>query len=240
MLDLAGIRLGQRVLDIAAGTGDQSIEAARRAGPGGQVVATDLSASMLAEAARAALAAGQQNIEMLVVDAQELEVAPESFDAAICRLGLMFFPNRQRALGAIRRALKQNAKFAAVVWSAAEQNPALTLPLQAVEPHLPNSEGPLATRIALSMGEPGLFENALAGAGFRDIAVHAVRADRRSASITEALAGMRSGPAAEMVSLLPESEQAAAWRQIEVGLSAFEGPDGVCIPGELLVGVGTK
>jgi SAM-dependent methyltransferase len=240
MLDLADIKLGQRVLDVAAGTGDQSIEAARRAGPSGHVLATDLSTSMLDAAARTAAAAGVENVETRVSDAQELDVEPGSFDAAICRLGLMFFPDRQRALAAIRRALKPGARFATVVWSTAEKNPALSLALEVVEPHLPSAEGPLTMRIALSMGEPGLLEDVLAAAGFQDIAVHTVAADRRAASVTEALEGMRSGPAAETVNLLPEYERESAWRQIEDRLASFQGPDGVRIPGELLVGVGSN
>lgn len=240
MLDLADIQVGQRVLDVAAGTGDQSIGAARRAGPSGHVLATDLSASMLDVAAKTAAAAGLENMETLVSDAQELDVEPGSFDAAICRLGLMFFPDRQKALSAIRRALKPGARFATVVWSTAEKNPALNLALQVVEPHLPASEGTLMVRIALSMGEPGLLEDVFASAGFRDIAVHALPADRRAASVTEALEGMRSGPAAETVNLLPEGEREAAWRDIGERLAGFQGPDGVRIPGELLVAVGSN
>jgi SAM-dependent methyltransferase len=240
MLDLADIKVGHLVLDVAAGTGDQSIDAARRAGPSGHVLATDLSTSMLHAAAKTAAAAGLENVETLVSDAQELDADPGSFDAAICRLGLMFFPDRQKALAAIRRALKPGARFATVVWSAAEKNPALTLALEVVEPHLPSAVGPLTMRIALSMGEPGLLEDTLATAGFRNIAVHTVQADRRAASVTEALEGMRAGPAAETLNLLPEVERGAAWRQIEDRLASFQGPDGVRIPGELLVGVGSN
>src|SRR2546423_840280 len=116
MLDLAGIQPGHRVLDIAAGTGDTSIEAAKRVGPTGYVLATDLSASMLNVAAKAAADAGLTNLDTQVADATKLDLPPASFDAAICRLGLMFFPDRT-ALGGLRRALKPGARFATIVWS---------------------------------------------------------------------------------------------------------------------------
>ena len=89
MLDLAGIRAGSRVLDIAAGDGDQSIMAARRVGPDGYVLATDLSSNLLAYAASAAEKAGLAHLETRVMDGENLELEDNSFDAVICRSGLM-------------------------------------------------------------------------------------------------------------------------------------------------------
>lgn len=239
MLEVAAVQLGHRVLDVAAGTGDQSIEAARRVGPTGFVLATDLSASMLDTAAKAAEELGFGQVHTQVADAQELDVQAESFDAAICRLGLMFVPDRARALAAIRRALKPTARFAAVVWSSADKNPALTLHLNVVEARIGPETRP-AMRVALSMGAPGMLENALASAGFRHVAVHAVVADRHHASVQAAMDGMRIGPAAETVNMLPECERDGAWQEIAAQVRRFERADGVHIPGELLVGVGTK
>src|SRR6266516_414938 len=85
MLDAAGLRPGLRVLDIAAGTGDQSILAAQKVGPDGSVLATDVSATMLAVAAEAAREAGLANVETRVADASALDVPTGEFDAAICR-----------------------------------------------------------------------------------------------------------------------------------------------------------
>ena len=93
MLDLANLRSGHRVLDVAAGTGDQTLMAARRVGPGGYVLATDISASMLQLAAEAAQGAGLTNVETRVMDAENLDLEPDSFDAVICRMGLMLMPN---------------------------------------------------------------------------------------------------------------------------------------------------
>lgn len=239
MLDMVALRPGHRVLDVAAGTGDQSIEAARRVGPTGYVLATDLSASMVAMAAKAAAEAGLRNIETRAVDAQHLEVEPGSFDAAICRAGLMFIPDRQKALERIRHALKHGGRFAAVVWSSEEKNPAVMLPLSAVEPRL-GADTPPLMRIGLSMGEPGVLEDALTAAGFQEVTVQAVAADRHASSVAEALADMRNGPASTTVNQLPEAEREAAWQEIAARLRGFQGPDGVHIPGELLVGVGTS
>ena len=85
MLDLADLQPGGRVLDVAAGTGDQTVLAAQRVGPTGYVLATDLAATMLEIAAQAARDAGLTNVETRVMDAQQLDLAPDSFDAAISR-----------------------------------------------------------------------------------------------------------------------------------------------------------
>ncbi len=237
MLDLAGVKPGSRVLDVAAGTGDQSIDAAMRVGPTGYVLATDLSAGMLKAAAEAAREAGLTNVETRVADCQELDLEPESFDAAICRFGLMFFPDRHKALGCVRRALKPAGKFAAIVWAAAEKNPWLSIPTRMVEQH----GGTGATvSIAWSMGKPGLLENELASGGFRDIAVRPAPVNLRFGSLDEATEALKSAPAAEAIAQLPEDEQARVWPEIQAALRLFEGPNGYRIPGEALVGVGIK
>jgi ubiquinone/menaquinone biosynthesis C-methylase UbiE len=93
MLDLANLRAGHRVLDVASGTGEQTILAARRVGPTGYVLATDISTSMLNLAAETIRDAGLTNVETRLMDAANLDFEADSFDAAICRQGLMFFPN---------------------------------------------------------------------------------------------------------------------------------------------------
>jgi len=193
MLDLAGVKSGYRVLDVAAGTGDQSIEAALRVGPAGQVLATDLSPNMLKAAAEAAHEAGLANVATYVSDCQELDLEPDSFDAAICRMGLMFFPDRQKALGCIRRILKPQAKLSAVVWSTPERNPWLQMPTQIVAQH----GGATATvRIGFSLAEPGLLERELTSAGFHDASVQAVPSNRHFDSFNAAIESLKATPAA--------------------------------------------
>ena len=94
MLDLAGVQAGSRVLDVAAGTGESALMAAARVGSKGHVVAADVSASMLNVAAEAARQAGLTNVETRVMNAENLELDTDSFDAVICRDALMLFPLR--------------------------------------------------------------------------------------------------------------------------------------------------
>ena len=93
MLDLAGVQAGSRVFDVAAGTGESTLMAAARVGPTGYVLAADVSASMLNVAAEAARKEGITNVETRVMNAENLELDTDSFDAVICRIALMLFPN---------------------------------------------------------------------------------------------------------------------------------------------------
>src|SRR5688572_6478209 len=120
MLDMAGIGPGQQVLDVAAGAGDQTLQAAERVGSGGYVLATDISSNILAFAAENARRAGHRNVETTTMDGEDLDVPEETFDAVISRVGLIYFPDRQKALAGMRRALKPGGRVAAIVYSTPE------------------------------------------------------------------------------------------------------------------------
>jgi ubiquinone/menaquinone biosynthesis C-methylase UbiE len=105
MLDLAGVKTGSSVLDVGAGAGDFALTAARRVHPTGHVLATDISASMLEIAAESAAHEALTNISTRVADAQHLDLASDSFDAAISRNCLMLIPDYRLALTEIRRVL---------------------------------------------------------------------------------------------------------------------------------------
>jgi SAM-dependent methyltransferase len=98
MLDAAGVTTGSSVLDVAAGAGGQSLAAARRVGPAGQVLATDVSPATLGHAAAAAATAGLTTVRTRELDGERLDVDPGAFDAVVCRLGLIYFPDQSGAL----------------------------------------------------------------------------------------------------------------------------------------------
>ena len=242
MLDLGNLQVGDRVLELAAGMGELAVMTARRVGPSGFVLATDISTSMLNLAAEAAREAGLTNVETRVMEAESLDVAPNSFNAALCRSALMLFPDPAKALAGVYRALKPTGKFAVSVWSTAEKNPFHGLPLAIV--------ARLAKIPVPSPGQSGMF--ALAGegvleecyrkAGFRAVAVHAVPVPRHFPSVVEAVSAIKdSFPRLQtLLNKLSDAERALAWSEIEQQLSRFDGPDGFNAPGEWLVGVGTK
>jgi len=242
MLDLANVRVGSRVLDVAAGTGEQTLMAAGRVGPSGYVLATDLSASMLSLAAGAARKAGFTNVETRVMDADSLDLDPDSFDAVICRLGLMLCRNRAKALTEMRRVVKPRGKVAVFVFSALEKNPYYEIPIAIVR-RLGNIPPPAAEQPWMfDLGGPGVLEDTFVRAGFADLSVHAVSIQRRFPSAADAIQSMRSSAVhlRELMSRLNDADRELAWTKIERQFLRFESPGGFEAPGEVLIGVGTK
>jgi len=243
MLEGAGLQPGMRVLDVAAGTGDSTLLAARIVGPSGSVLATDIAASMLEAAAQAAREAGLDNIDTHVADASALDLPAESFDAAICRFGLMFMPDLAAALTHVRATLKSGARFAALVWSTETKNPYIGLQLEIVREmgRMPSPPPTLARTVALS--EPGKLADALSAAGFADVQVTAVPTPRNFESVEDAMAAMRSTSPAhgELDRNMSDAERAAYPAELARRLAAYLQADGRCVlPGEALLGVGTK
>jgi ubiquinone/menaquinone biosynthesis C-methylase UbiE len=235
MLDLANLQSGNRVLDVAAGTGEQTLLAARRVGPTGYVLATDLSPSMLNVAAEAARKVGLTNIETRIMDAENLDVRSESFDAVICRLGLMLFSNPPKALRGIYKALKPGGKVAALVFSTAEKNPFQAIPLGVVR-RMGAAVLPMFT-----LGEPGVLENAFTEAGFTDVSVQAMTVQRRFPSISDLMRILRDVLfLREPMAKLRDTDREQAWTEIEQQLRRFQTPNGLELSGEFLIGVGTK
>lgn len=243
MLDMAEAGPGDRVLDVAAGAGGQSLAAARRVGPTGRVLATDISENILVHAAAAARAAGLANVETRVMDGEDLDAVEEqSYDAAVSRVGLIYFPDQGAALAGIRRALRPGGTFSAVVYSTADRNGFFSVPVGIIRRRaglgapLPGQPGPF------SLGGSGVVEQALEAAGFRAARTRVVPSPVRMASADECLRFEREsfGALHQMLSGLDEEAREAAWDEVGEALGAFEGPDGFTGPCEMIVAAGTR
>jgi SAM-dependent methyltransferase len=242
MLDAAKITNGSRVLDVAAGAGGQSLAAARRVGPAGRVLATDISRTILEYAEKSASDAGLTTVTTRELDGERLDVDEASFDAVISRVGLIYFPDQQAALAGMRQALRPGGRLSAVVYSTADRNGFFSVPVGIIRrraqlpPPLPGQPGPF------SLGAPGVAENALATAGFRDVTVEAVPSPLRLASAAECVAFEREsfGALHQMLSGLPQADRDAAWTEINQALAEFEEPDVFVGPCEMLVVSGSR
>ena len=242
MLDLCDVGKGNRVLDVAAGAGDQSLLAAERVGPKGHVLATDISSNILEYAARNARAAGAPQLVTRVVDGENLDVPAESFDAVISRVGLIFFPDQHKALTGMLRALRPGGKLGVIVYSTADKNPFFSIPVSiirrwaALPPPAPGQPGPF------SLGSPGVLEGAFAKAGFIDVRTERVSAPLRLPSASECVRFEREsfGALHAMMSGLDDEKKASVWSEILSRLKEFESTEGFTGPCELIVAVGTR
>jgi SAM-dependent methyltransferase len=243
MFEMARVGPGCRVLDVAAGAGEQSLAAARRVGPGGHVLATDIAPALLAYAERDAQAAGLGDIVATRdVDGEALDLLPAaSFDVAISRVGLIYFPDQQRALAGMKHALKPGGRVAAIVYSTPERNAFFSTPVKIIReraqlpPPLPGQPGPF------SLGGDGVLEALFAKAGLKHIEVRRVPSPVKLPSAAECVRFEREsfGALHQMMAGLSEADRAQVWRDIESALGAFEASGGFVGPCEMLVGVGT-
>ncbi len=238
MLAAAGLKPGDHVLDVAAGTGDQSLLAARIVGPGGSILATDISADMLNIAARVAQQEGLTTIITRVMDAEQLDLQDNAFDAVICRLGLMLIPHHQQALREIRRVLKPSGKLAALVWSAPESNPLFSLPLTILSKYAPGASSHRPNLFALS--DPTVFERELTEAGFYEVRTRALPFQSHYTSLDAFLQSTASRLTAGVIEQFSQQEQQQLLEEVRQALSQFEGSHGFVAPAELLLGVGSK
>ena len=244
MLDLAQLGLGARVLDVGAGTGEPALSAAARVGPTGAVLATDISDNTLAFAGREARARGlsEAAFRTQVMDGEHLSVADASFDVALSRLGLIYFPDRVRGLTEMRRVLVPGGRAVVASYTTPEANGFFSITIRIIRRRVqlpapsPGLPGPF------SLGEQVVMEQAYRQAGFRLSETHVVTAPLRlpSAAVCAQFERESFGALQQMLRGLPEHEQLEAWEEIEQALHQFEVPHGFEAPSELRVGVGTS
>lgn len=242
MLDMARVGPGSRVLDVAAGAGQQTIVAARRVGPAGYVLATDIASSLLEFASADARKDGLANIECRRMDGEQLDVPASSFDAVISRVGLIYFPDQHEALTGMHRALKPGGRIAVMVYSTPDRNAFFSTPVSIIRrranlgPPLPGQPGPF------SLGGHGVLEAAFAKAGFHSIETRTIPAPLKMTRSSECVRFEQEsfGALHQMLSGLDDAGRRAAWDEIERELARFDGPDGFEGPCEMVVGVGVR
>ncbi len=243
MFDMAGIQAGSRVLDVAAGAGGQTLAAARRVGAAGHVLATDLSPTILEFAAGLAREAGLENVETRELDGERLdELEASGFDAVISRVGMIYFPDQQKALAGMKHALRPGGKVAAMVYSTADKNGFFSIPVSiirgraALPPPLAGQPGPF------SLGGEDVLEQAFTRAGLVDVESRVIDAPVRLGTAAECLRFEKEsfGALHQMLSGLNDEEKEAAWAEIETELEKFQSNGGFVGPCELVVAVGTK
>ena len=236
LVDLARIKAGDRVLDIATGNGEPAVTAARIAGAKGLVVAVDQSPGMLAIGRERASALGLGNIDFVEADAETMVLEPRSFDAAVCRWGLMFMPDLTGTVRRIHGALKPGARFATAVWNTGDKVPMIFLAADAVrqiaglKPPPPDALEP--TRLA----DTSILKSALEAAGFAEITIAPMMVTFEFASADQ-FVEFRSelGRAQAMMAKLTPEQRGRVKTALAQAVGKFVGGDGrVRLPNETI------
>ncbi|MDH3685700.1 MAG: class I SAM-dependent methyltransferase [Myxococcales bacterium] len=169
-IDHAGVRTGERVLDVGCGCGQTTLQLAARVGSTGAVRGVDISAPMLARAQERVDAAGAAHVELDNVDAQTTAFDPE-FDLVFSRFGVMFFAEPERAFANLLSALRPGGRLTWVTWQALPRNPWMLVPVSAAAKHLPPMDPPDPEAPGpFALADADRTERLLAAAGFEDIA----------------------------------------------------------------------
>ncbi len=243
MLDMCDVKVGSRVLDVAAGAGEQTLAVAKRIGDTGEVLATDISPVILEFASKAAKLAGMTNVQTQIIDGEDLAaLVSDPFDAVISRVGLIYFPDQQKALKGARHQLRNGGKVAAMVYSTADANPFFSIPVSIIRNRaklpapLPGQPGPF------SLGTRDKLAEVFTQAGLNNVDVETISAPLRVSTAAECLQFEQEsfGALHQMLSGLSPVEQDDAWHEIEAKLKQFESSGQFEGPCEMLVAVGTK
>ena len=228
LVELAGVGIGARVLDIATGNGEPALTAARRVGPGGRVIATDQSVGMLTIARERAAALGVANVEFREIDGESLAIPESDFDAVLCRWGLMFMPDVKSALIGIHQRLRAGGRLATSVWATADKMPMTSIGTEAVRkiaglpPPPPDALGPLR------LADESMMRDMLSTAGFKDVIVERIPVAFELESAAD-FAQFRVDIAAPFRALLERQTPEKRAQMIEAvveGARAYAGKDG--------------
>jgi len=199
--------------------------AARRVGPSGYVLATDLSPGILAYTEANAKLAGHKHVDTVVQDGEALEkIEATPFDVVISRVGLIYFPDQHKALTGMRHHLRPGGRVGAITYASADANGFFSTPVgiirrrAALPAPLPGQPGPF------SLGDPDVLAKRLSEAGFKDIQIELVDAPVRLDSAHECLQFEQEsfGALHQMLGGLSNQEQDEAWAEIEDALGEYE------------------
>ena len=236
MLETVALQPGERVLDVACGTGLVSFRILDTVGKAGSVVGTDISAEMIEHARRLAAKGGYDNARFERFDAEAMDLEGESFDAAVCAFGLMYVPDPVNALGEMLRLLEPGGRAAAAVWGArANCGWAEIFPI--VDARVSSEVCPLF----FQLGTKDSLARSFTQAGFSDVRSERLKVDLSYASADQALdAAFRGGPVALAYSRFDEATRDAVHAEYLQSIEEFRDGAAYRIPGEFVVAVGRK
>jgi ubiquinone/menaquinone biosynthesis C-methylase UbiE len=237
LLELTALRPGERVMDVACGTGLVSFRAAKAVQPGGEVYGTDISEMMIEQSRRLMAARKYTNCWFERMDAEDLkDLADASFDAALCALGLMYVPDPVQALREQHRVLKPGGRAGAAVWGQRDRcGWAEIFPITDARVH---SE---VCPMFFQLGTKDALAISMEMAGFSEIRSERLDVTLSFATREELLGAMfLGGPVALAYSKFDEATRDAVHSEFLDSVEAHRRGEGYAIPGEFVVAVGYK
>ena len=200
LVELAEIKPGSKVLDIATGIGEPALTAAKQVGNTGHILAIDISPRMISFAKERAISLGlQEVVEFKEGDAETIDLPSSTFDAALCRWGLMFLPNPKTGLSNIYASLVKGGHLAAAVWASPEKVPFISVPMNIVLQE--TNSPPPRTLGPFSMSDQNNLKKLFEESGFIHIVIERIKvvSDFESSDDFAAFTIDHGGPALQKV-----------------------------------------
>lgn len=228
-LEHVALEPGQRVLDVACGTGIVARLAAPIVGTNGEVVGVDLNAGMLKVAEQNAPTTGAK-IVWHQGDVAGLPCQDATFDVVLCQQGLQFFPDKVVALREMHRVLAPGRHLALCVWRSIEHSPCNLATAEVLARHL-GPEAATRSQAPFAFGNATALRSLISEAGFQDIEIQAVVLTRRMLPPETSIPGhLASTPIGPEIAALDETARAAIVEEISKALDAYRTPEGLAIP----------
>jgi ubiquinone/menaquinone biosynthesis C-methylase UbiE len=245
LIELADIKRGSTVLDMATGIGEPSITAANQVGNSGHVLAIDISSQMLSIAKQRAISSGlEQVIEFKEGDAETIDLSASTFDAALCRFGLMFLPNLRSGLSNIYRSLVDGGRLAAAVWASPDKVPFIAVALNTVMKETKIPPPPAGTPGPFSLSDEVMLTNSLINSGFKDVTIERmdVSFDFDSAEVYTSFVYETAAPVQAMLANQPQDRREEILKAVTESARKYAENDtgSVSLSNEAICVVGTK
>jgi ubiquinone/menaquinone biosynthesis C-methylase UbiE len=238
-LSTVSLRTGERVLDVACGTGIVARLATQQVGPTGQVTGVDINAGML-KVAQANTPTSGAPVDWREGDAAALPCDNASYDIVLCQQGLQFVSDKPQALREMHRVLIPGGRMAICSWSMVEHNP-WNLAVSAGLARYVSEEAAARTRAPFALGDETLFRTLISDAGFRKVDIQTQILSRQMASPEESIPGyLASTPNAQVIAALADDVRAALIRDISEALHEYRNPEGLFVPSETYIATADK
>ena len=239
LLEALDARPGDKILDLASGTGEPALTLARRQ-PRVQITGIDAADGMVRVAQKKVAVERLSNIGFTTMPAERLAYGDSEFDKVLCRFGVMLFQDPLQGCREMHRVLKHGGRFAMAVWSTPETMTTMNWAMQVFKDRVPEEHQPPMAKVT-SLGQPGALDELLGSAGFSDFWISRRHFDYQYASFEEYWAAMEASDILkQQFDALPATERNTIRDEIARFARDFQTDHGLVIPHEYLLAVGAK